>query len=147
MFESKGEKVAVREGRGGSLQIELTEFGRDFINTVGKRKVERVGVGNMFSPEGWDVEGFEFEVPDQFILAALLEDVAGIELLNPNSDDYVRIGVLTDSPIIAEGVRRDERGEIEEIGKVWWYPNYQIESEIEEIAKAGVVEFTGEVAV
>jgi hypothetical protein len=45
--------------------------------------------------------------------------------------EFVRpeeVGALTDAPILAEcdGIVRNDNGDLTEVGKVCWYPNYQV---------------------
>jgi hypothetical protein len=141
VIHASGERINLTETDRG-LRIDLTEAGRSFMEEY---KVKRevvgsfLGAGSEIFPEA---EEIEFETPPEFILAGLLEDAEGIaELLNPRSDDYLRIGALTSSPIIASGVMRDDRGEIEKVDKVFWYPGYQVQSELEELLRDGSVTF------
>lgn len=56
--------------------------------------------------------------------------------------EFVRpeeVGAMTDSPIIAEcdGIDRDDDGELVKVGKVAWFPNYQITDPWESLRNIG----------
>ena len=73
----------------------------------------------------------------------LLEDHLGNgwEMVAPEE-----IGALTSSPILSDEVERDEEGEITDVGRVYWYPQYQVCDEIEVIRAKLVVVFQGVVS-
>ena len=54
-----------------------------------------------------------------------------------------KIGALTDSPIIGYEAYLDEDGEIEENEdtKYWWFPNYMVTDELDELFNNGSVIF------
>lgn len=53
------------------------------------------------------------------------------------------IGALTSSPILSDEVERDEEGELADVGRVYWFPEYQVCDEIEELRTKLVVVFRG----
>lgn len=75
----------------------------------------------------------------------------------PRAEDYVgealhehwefvrpeEVGALTDAPILAEcdGMERNDAGELVEVGKVCWYPNYQVFDPWAILRNTGRVEF------
>jgi hypothetical protein len=63
-------------------------------------------------------------------LCALLEDhlCNGWEMVPPED-----IGALTAAPILSDEIGRDEDGRVVEAGRVYWYPDYQVRDEIEEL--------------
>lgn len=63
----------------------------------------------------------------------------GWTLLDP--DD---VGALTASPILSNDVQWDEDGNIVSVGRVFWFPEYQVKSEIEELLEHGEVVFRGQ---
>ena len=73
-------------------------------------------------------------------LRAMLEDhlANGWEMVPPED-----IGALTAAPILSDEIQRDDRGEIVEVGRVYWYPEYQIRDEIEELRTNLEVLFRG----
>jgi len=73
-------------------------------------------------------------------LCALLEDhlCNGWEMVPPED-----IGALTAAPILSDEVSRDEDGRITEVGRVFWYPDYQVRDEIEEIREKLELLFQG----
>lgn len=62
----------------------------------------------------------------------------GWELLSP-----AEIGAITESPILSKEVERDEDGNLVSVGTVYWYPEYERKSEIEELLRRGEIVFTG----
>jgi hypothetical protein len=73
-------------------------------------------------------------------LCALLEDhlCNGWEMVPPED-----IGALTAAPILSDEIVRDDDGRVTEAGRVYWYPDYQVKDEIEEIRKHLVLLFQG----
>jgi hypothetical protein len=69
-----------------------------------------------------------------------------VEWQTCNGWDYVQpeeIGALTSSLILSEHTERDDQGTLVQIGRVFWFPNYQVESEVETLLEKGKVVFTG----
>jgi hypothetical protein len=60
----------------------------------------------------------------------------GWDVLRPEE-----VGALTDSLILSDDSEFDDEGEVITIGNVWWFPNYQILDEVEELLKNGYVDF------
>lgn len=73
-------------------------------------------------------------------LHALLEDhlCSGWEMVPPED-----IGALTAAPILSDDIVRDDEGRVAEAGRVYWYPDYAVRDEIEEIRKELVLLFHG----
>ncbi|MGA2798016.1 MAG: hypothetical protein ABSE63_10575 [Thermoguttaceae bacterium] len=53
------------------------------------------------------------------------------------------LGALTAAPIISDEIERDDRGNIIEAGRVYWYPDYAVRDEIEELREKLVLIFQG----
>lgn len=72
------------------------------------------------------------------ILYDLLEDwlCNGWEWLAPEE-----IGALTSAPILSDEVERDDFGKIVKLGRVYWFPNYAVECELETMLAEGEVFF------
>ena len=70
----------------------------------------------------------------------ILEDhlCNGWEMVPPED-----IGALTASPILSDEILRDDEGRIVEAGRVYWYPDYAVRDEIEEIRANLVLVFQG----
>lgn len=68
------------------------------------------------------------------------------EALTANdSFDWLRpeeIGALTDAPIIAQDVERNDTGELVSTGAIFWYPQYETTDEISELMERGRLIFT-----
>ena len=73
-------------------------------------------------------------------LYALLEDhLCGAWEMVPPED----IGALTAAPILSDEIVRDEEGRVTEAGRVFWYPDYAVRDEIEEIRAHLTLVFQG----
>jgi hypothetical protein len=144
--EIEGRFVVVKEDEEtGKLIVSLTEFGRETLTAYAVKPVpESYELGLPMESDAWDTE-IEFRVPHDTLLYILFDDPklreARIELLDRKSDDYGRIGALTDSPIIGWKVVRNVQGEISYIGGAYWFPQYQVESELETLLKTGSIAF------
>lgn len=53
------------------------------------------------------------------------------------------LGALTDAPILSDEIVRDSTGSIIEAKRVYWFPDYQILDEIEEMRTKGRILFRG----
>ncbi len=94
----------------------------------------------------------EIVIDDPVLQAAVKETVQGgntsdsalADVLEPattNGLHWVRpeeVGALTDSPMLGD-VAYDDSGDITEIekAKIWWYPDYQVRSPLEDLAEQG----------
>jgi len=78
------------------------------------------------------------QLPTMGALYELLEGwlCNGWEFIDPE-----KIRALTKAPILTDEIIYSDTG-IERIGNVWWFPNYQIENEVETLLKVGKVIFT-----
>jgi len=116
---SYGFYVDLKKTDEGDLAIVLSETGREEFETIEE----------MRSAHGIDAA-----------LETLLEDHLGNgwEMVAPKE-----IGALTSSPILSDEVERDQEGELADVGRVFWYPEYQVCDEIEELRKRLVVVFRG----
>ena len=59
----------------------------------------------------------------------------------PNSTVAVAMATSKrfDAPIIADGVTHGDDGEITAVGRAWWFPDYAVRSEIDDLWKSGRV--------
>jgi hypothetical protein len=73
-------------------------------------------------------------------LNALLEDhlCNGWEMVQPED-----IGALTSAPILSDEIVRDDNGRVVEAGRVYWYPDYAVRDEIEELRDKLLLLFQG----
>ena len=73
-------------------------------------------------------------------LHALLEDhlCSGWEMVPPED-----IGALTAAPILSDEIVRDDEGRLTEAGRVYWYPDYQVRDEIQELREHLILVFQG----
>jgi hypothetical protein len=114
-----GQYVDLKRTDDGNLEIVLSEEGRrDFA----------------------EIEQIREDLGSDAALAELLEDHLGNgwEILLPEE-----IGALTSAPILSHEVARDQEGKVEDVGIVYWYPEYQVRDEIEELREKHVVLFRG----
>lgn len=51
-------------------------------------------------------------------------------------------GALTDAPIISDEVVIEDDGRVNVVGRVWWFPGYEMRSFAEELLEKGAVTFT-----
>jgi len=111
--------VDLRKPKEGDLEILLTGEGQANFDTVQEER---------------DTHGIHAA------LCALLEDhlCNGWEMVPPED-----IGALTAAPILSDEVVRDDNGRAIEVGHVYWYPDYAVRDEIEELRKNLVLIFQG----
>jgi len=115
-------KKTEKDYEGEGILLKLTKEGREELEA---HRIDRL------SPHNWDTG------TDQ-ILCDLLEYSLcnGWESVPPED-----IGALTSAPILSDEITRDDNGNITEIGKVYWFPDYAVRSEIDELADNGEVFF------
>jgi hypothetical protein len=53
------------------------------------------------------------------------------------------IGALTSAPLFSDEFEMDEDGKLKNVGKVYWFPNYAVESPVATLFEKGEVVFTG----
>jgi len=111
--------VDLRKTDGGDLEIVLNANGRTEFATIEEEK---------------DAYGIHAA------LCTLLEDhlCNGWEMVPPED-----IGALTAAPILSDDILRDDQGQVVEVGRVYWYPDYQVRDEIEELRTKLVIVFSG----
>jgi hypothetical protein len=112
--------VDLRKTDAGDLEISLTEKGRaSFAAIEEERNAHGIHVA----------------------LCALLEDHLGNgwEMVPPED-----IGALTAAPILSDEIVRNDDGRVVEAGRVYWYPDYAVRDEIEELRMQFLLVFRGE---
>ena len=111
--------VDLRKTAGGDLEILLNRNGRRHFPEIREQR-DAFGINAA--------------------LYALLEDhlCCGWEMVPPED-----IGALTSAPILSDEINRDDRGQVTRAGRVYWYPDYQIRDEIEELRQYLVLLFQG----
>ena len=111
--------VNLRKTEEGDLEILLTGEGQVNFDTV---------------QEVRDAHGIHSA------LLALLEDhlCNGWEMVPPED-----LGALTAAPILSDEIERDEGGRVVEAGRVYWFPDYAVRDEIEELREKLVLVFQG----
>ena len=117
--QEHGFYVDLRKTGEGDLEILLTGEGQANFDTVQEER---------------DAHGIHAA------LCALLEDhlCNGWELVPPED-----IGALTAAPILSDEIVRDEEGRIVEAGRVYWFPDYAVRDEIEELHEKLALVFRG----
>jgi hypothetical protein len=103
----------------GNLVITLTPAGREEIATA--------------EADGENIDS-------DFYMGQLFDHpfCNGWEVIQPEE-----IAALTSAPIFSDEAERDEQGKLLAVRRVYWFPNYQIESPIQTLKEKGVVIFTG----
>lgn len=99
----------------GGLRIKLTPEGKEFL------------IDNRNTANEW-CKGTDY------IYSDLMEYELG------NGWEWIRpeeIGALTDGNILSDEVVRDDQGNITKLGRVYWFPNHQVISEIDELYNNG----------
>jgi hypothetical protein len=109
----------LRKSGDGNLEIVLSERGRAAFDEIEEER-DRYGI--------------------QAALFALLEDhlCNGWEMVPPED-----IGALTAAPILSDEITRDDQGQVTEAGRVYWFPDYAVRDEIEELRRHFVLVFLG----
>lgn len=111
--------VDLQKTPGGDLEVTLTQNGKVHFATIQEEK---------------DAHGIHAA------LCALLEDhlCSGWEMVPPED-----LGALTAAPILSDEIVRDDHGEVTEAGRVYWFPDYMVRDEIEELRTELSVLFQG----
>jgi hypothetical protein len=111
--------VNLQKTEGGDLEITLTQNGQSHFAMIQEEK---------------DAHGIHAA------LCALLEDHlgSGWEMVPPED-----LGALTAAPILSNEIVRDDQGEVIEAGRVYWFPDYMVRDEIEELRTELTVLFQG----
>jgi len=112
------EKLVEFEKNADGLLIKLLKAGRKFMREQRSGTGWKLGTDAIFSEliEWQTCNGWEFIAPEE-------------------------IAALTSSPILSDSAKRNDKGELTALEKVFWFPNYQVESEIEILLEKGFVLF------
>jgi hypothetical protein len=113
--------------RNGFYTNITTDSRRNLVITLNKEAFEEWG--DLLSQDKGDYNTF-YELLEEHL-------TNGLEWINP--DD---LGAMTDAPILSDVVERDEDNKITSCDYVWWYPNYQVSSPLDELKENGRVIFT-----
>jgi hypothetical protein len=115
----------------GKLRIKLTPAGREELEG------QLLTDGEEYRDS--DPTGYQWKRGHNEIFHDLLEDhlCNGWEMVPPED-----IGALTSSPILSDSAVRDDDDKLTSIGDVYWFPEYQVKSELEELLEKGFVDFT-----
>ena len=88
-----------------------------------------------------DIKDIQKSIPgiiSQFLEVIEYQLCTGWEEIKPEE-----IGALTSSIILSDDVTRDDStDEITDIGNVWWFPDYMIKDEVQELLDKGYIDFT-----
>ena len=123
--ENKGLYVTLVQ-EPNQLSIKLTEEGKEFLQ--GESQIE---AGEVHWKKAYSE-----------ILWALLQDFIEVGDLEIFSDqDLADVGALTSAPVIGFGVSRDDDSRLTDVEDVYWFPNYQVESELDTLLQDGEVVF------
>lgn len=106
----------------GNLKIALTAYGRENFDRI-KEERDQHGINSAFM--------------------LLIQDA----LCNGWSEVHAEeIDALTSSLIISDSDRRDDRGKLISVERVYWNPNYAVQDEIENIERDGFIWYEGAAA-
>lgn len=105
--------------KNGGILLTLTPEGKEFLEE-----------NRDTSPEGCS----DWSKGTDYIYFDLLEEECsnGWEVVNPED-----IAALTDAIILSDEVERNDNGDIVKVGRVYWYPDYQIRAEIDDLYETG----------
>lgn len=114
---SSGTYVDLIPNNSGDLRIALTAAGREEAETF---RIERHQHGTWAA------------------LVCLLDDhlSGGWELIAPEE-----LAALTSAPILGTGIDRDDQGQLRGVEHLYWFPDYAVRDEIEELLTAGEITF------
>ena len=87
-----------------------------------------------------EIESIRKSYGSRAALAALLKDHSqnGWEFIPPWD-----LGALTSAPILSREIERDDEGRAVAVGRVYWFPEFAMLDEIEELRRTGFLEFRG----
>lgn len=104
----------------GNLRIELLPERREEVEEIQRR--EDIGIFHKFlGVIEWQLgEGWDIIRPEE--IASLISD---------------------ECPVLSDEATYDDHGEAETIGRVYWFPDYQIYDEVEILLEKGFIEFEG----
>lgn len=86
--------------------------------------------GKKYLDDYFDSENNKFSKSEEHLFLDLMEDFIASSWEHIRPED---IGALTSADIISDDVSRDEKGNIDHIGTVYAYMDYQIKSHVEEL--------------
>jgi len=104
------------------LVIRLTQMGRDFL-----------------VKENLELSTGELSRGSDEVFCELLEDFFqnGWSWVLPE-----QVGALTSAPIVSDEISYDDNGDIDHIGVIWWFPEYETRCPVRELIENGEVVFT-----
>jgi hypothetical protein len=109
-----------------------------YVELVKKADALRI----TLTPAGQSFLRDRLEADDRIGTDAMLYDLLEDHLCN--GWEWIRpeeIGALTSAPIFSDDCGRDEDGMLTQVGAVYWFPDYQIKSPVEELFRHGSVSF------
>jgi hypothetical protein len=111
--------VDLEKAADGNLHIHLNRTGRRYFADIAEQR-DALGI--------------------YAALYAILEDhlCTGWEMVPPED-----IGALTAAPILSDEIVRDDEGRLTAAGRVYWYPDYAVRDEIEELRSHLMLVFQG----
>lgn len=56
--------------------------------------------------------------------------------------DPADIGALTEAPILSEDIDYDDHGNVQHVGAVYWYSEYEVKDPVAQLIENGFVDFT-----
>lgn len=119
-----------------SLRIKLTDAGRAALDNMTEADPDN---------EAEHAGALRFDRPYSVIWRALLSQGEGTQgegtLYLLAEHEYEMLGALTSAPIIVTKPGRNDQGELTSFDAVFWFSNYQIESELETLLTKGEVLF------
>jgi hypothetical protein len=143
----RGQYIELSHENDGNLKIKLTDDGSVFLSEISEQPEIADRISNNESVSWMEIAESKtiFSKSHDEIWSELFEDISAnsqYEFIDADNPDRLAIGGLTSSPFVVSGVCRDDNGEISNYKAVFWFPDYQIISEIEKLYREGEVIFT-----
>ena len=115
--------------KGNYADFEILPDGNLKITLTPEGKIELTDLISNPHPDQWDFITLQNIVEYQLC--------NGWAWLEPES-----VEALTESPILSQDVSYDDNGDIETVGDIFWYPNYQVENLAEKLLENGYLIFS-----
>lgn len=112
----------ILDGGKGDLEIRLTDSGREMLEEVLPALQAGTYNGTWFSAFG-DLIEWQLSNGWRWLSA---EDVGAL------TDD-------TGSTILSDDVEDDDQGRITRVGRLWWYPQYEVHDQLSDLLRYGEI--------
>lgn len=105
------------------------------LTPAGRAELEAMTTGDRES-------GISFDRPHVSAWTCLISDLEECRDIHMLADaEYEMLGALTSAPIIVTLPAYNDQSELTAFDAAFWFPNYQVESELETLLRKGAVTF------